>query len=68
MDKAKKQDEGIVDDIDFDPEFHDMEEDFNLEQMKKTNPKLYELMKRNGAELDEDNEEHDEDEEEEDAD
>ena len=52
-DKKKKGDEGPMDQMDFDPEFHELEEDFQLEYIKKTNPKLYELMKRNGAEVNE---------------
>jgi len=41
-----------ADELDYDPNFHDMEEDFNLAEMKKTNPKLYALMKKHGAETD----------------
>lgn len=56
--KKEKFEEGHqdVDDIDYDPEFHEMEEDHALEEMKKTNPKLYALMKKAGAEVDEDEE------------
>lgn len=54
----KKKEDGYtdVDEIDYDPEFHEMEEDHAMEEMKKTNPKLYALMKKAGAEVDEEEE------------
>ena len=38
--------------LDYSPDFHALEEDHAIEAMKKENPKLYELMKKHGAEVD----------------
>ena len=56
MSKKNKVTEQDAADIDFDPEYHEIEEDFALAQLKKTNPKLVAMMKNAGAEVDEEDE------------